>query len=189
MGGHSKIVPFLAPARSAAAARPAPEAFETFFRHERPALLKFLRQHVRSDQDAEEAAQDSFVRLLRYRDSKPMEAWRFLLYRIAANIATDRSRRAHSRRATDHVDWNVLDLPSEDATQEQVVAQRQELALLQAAILSLPPKCRQVFLLNRIHGMSYAQIAQHCHISLKMVEKHINKAIKLCAVKVERGRV
>jgi RNA polymerase sigma-70 factor (ECF subfamily) len=35
-----------------------------------------------------------------------------------------------------------------------------------------------VYLLNRINGMSYAQIAQHCGISAKTVEKHIARALQ-----------
>ena len=37
----------------------------------------------------------------------------------------------------------------------------------------------QIYLLNRIEGMSYTEIADHCDISVKAVEKHISKALKL----------
>ncbi len=46
-------------------------------------------------------------------------------------------------------------------------------------IQSLPPKCKDVFLLSRMGKMSYQEIADHCGISVKTVENQIGKALKL----------
>ena len=48
------------------------------------------------------------------------------------------------------------------------------------AIESLTPRCRQVFLLSRVKGLSYSEIAAQCEISVKMVEKHISHALLVC---------
>jgi len=53
---------------------------------------------------------------------------------------------------------------------------------VRAAVLRLPPRCREVYLLNRIEDMSYTEIARHCGISVKAVEKHIGKALSLLRV-------
>ena len=50
---------------------------------------------------------------------------------------------------------------------------------LAAGIARLPEKCREVFLLSRNHGLSYAQIALQLGISERTVEKHISKALRL----------
>lgn len=50
--------------------------------------------------------------------------------------------------------------------------------MLRQALFTLPYRCREVYLLNRINGMSYAQIARHCGISAKTVEKHIACALR-----------
>jgi RNA polymerase sigma-70 factor (ECF subfamily) len=55
---------------------------------------------------------------------------------------------------------------------------------LEAAITALPPKCRTVFLLSRIEGLSNREVAQRCGISVKMVEKHLAKAILTCRAQV-----
>lgn len=164
------------------------QAMQSFIRAEQPALLRFLRNRISPQEDAEEAAQDSFMRLLRYQYSKPAFAWRFLLYRIATNIITDHARHVRSHHVAQHVPLDDLAIAASEPSQERQVSGEQELALLRAAILDLPPKCRQVFLLNRVQGMSYAQIARHLGISVKMVEKHIHKAVTLCLAKVDQGR-
>lgn len=156
------------------------ESMEYFVEAERPALLRFFLRRAVLREDAEDAAQECFMRLLRYRDSKPAEAWRFLLYRIAASVAVDRVRRAAARRTEHHVQADDVPLASHEALPERALAARQELARLRDVILALPPKCQKVFLLSRIHGLTYAQIAEHCGVSVKTVEKHMHKAIVTC---------
>lgn len=48
---------------------------------------------------------------------------------------------------------------------------------IEAAIASLPEKCRMVFELNRIEGLKYAQIAEKMNISIKTVEAQMSKAL------------
>ena len=48
---------------------------------------------------------------------------------------------------------------------------------LEAAILRLSPRTRDIFVAHRVHGMSYAEIAERTGLSRKRVEKHMAKAI------------
>ncbi|TAL93712.1 MAG: RNA polymerase sigma factor, partial [Rhodanobacter sp.] len=48
----------------------------------------------------------------------------------------------------------------------------------------MPDKRRTVFLLSRVEGLSNAQVAQRCGVSVKMVEKHLAKAIIQCRLEV-----
>ncbi len=153
--------------------------FEGFLREQRELLLGFLRLRTASEEDAQDAAQESLVRLMRYRQAQPQENWKPLLYRIATNVAHDQSRWAQSRHAAGHVpiDESVHALPSQERPQlEQLVAQ-QELARIGDIIATLPPRCQEVYLLSRVEGMTNTEIARHCDISLKAVEKHITRAL------------
>lgn len=42
----------------------------------------------------------------------------------------------------------------------------------------LPPKCKEVFKLNKFEGLKYSQIAENLNLSVKTVEAHITKAFK-----------
>jgi RNA polymerase sigma-70 factor (ECF subfamily) len=151
--------------------------FERFVREYRPLLVAFLRRRV-SDDDAQDVAQETMVRLMRYGDQS-VDALRPLMYRIGLNVLADRGRRDASRLAHAHVglDDDVLALPSAEPAQDERVAHQQALAAVRAAVLRLPPRCREVYLLNRVEDMSYTEIARHCGISVKAVEKHIGKAL------------
>jgi len=158
--------------------------FDVFVQQQYSGLVGFLRQRTGNRQDAEDAAQESFAKLLRYRDSEPAQAWPKLLYRIAINVVHDHFRLARSHCATGHVELEGDALASSRPTPEESTARDQQLALLGQAILDLPPKCKRVYLLIRVHGMSHQQVAGLCGISTKMVEKHLAKALVALTRKV-----
>lgn len=155
--------------------------FERFLADQHEPLVAFLRYRTVGDADARDAAQESMVRLVRYRDREWEGAWKPLLYRIAINIARDQARRRHHRRADAHcsIDEVGVSLATNEPTHEQRIDSERELAAIRELILRLPERCRQIYLLNRIEGMSYTQIARHCGISVKAVEKHVAKALRV----------
>lgn len=151
--------------------------FEHFFREQYQALLLFLRRRSHNVEDAEDAAQESLSRFMRYIQTEPREAWKPILYRIAINVVADRGRRSISHEKAKHVSFNDLELESDQPNAEDEASRAQELLLVRDAVLALPPKCQQVYLLKRFKGMTNAAIAKHCGISVKMVEKHTANAI------------
>lgn len=153
------------------------QAFDAFLHDQHGGLLQFLRMRTPSEEDAKDAAQESLMRLLRYRETEPESSWKPLLYRIAINVVSEQFRRNGARQSGKHVPLEGLELPSQAPLQEEMIARAQGEAWLRAAILALPTRCRQVYLLSRMQGMTYPQIAQHCGISVKTVEKHISQAL------------
>jgi RNA polymerase sigma factor (sigma-70 family) len=147
-------------------------------------LLRFLRQRLRVKEDAADVAQEAYVRLLQYEGSKSIASPSSMLFRIAINLANDLSRSQSTRRLADEQSLEGIEIASDEPDVERRIAAEQDLDLLYAAIEELPPKCKNVFLLSRVKRMSYPEIAQHWGISVKMVEKHISHALKICSQKV-----
>ncbi len=180
--------PGSAPASDPAPVQP-PEPFDTFLQQHYPALVQFLRHRTPSEQDAQDAAQESLARLLRYRESEPASAWRPLLFRIATNVAHDQLRHAQVQRQRaqlppEEQDPAALGGSEAEPSPEQRLADQQQLALVLSAIRHLPDKCRHIFLLSRFPGMSTHTIALRCGISVRMVEKQITKALAACRTRV-----
>lgn len=161
--------------------------FDAFLREHYQALLRFLRRRTETEQDAEDAAQESLARLLRYRESQPAEAWKFLLFRIAANVAHDQARHAASHQRKAHVpleDRAFTVVAIDTAAPDRKLDDERQLVLVLQTIQRLPDKCRHTFLLSRFHGMSNRDIAARCGISVRMVEKQITKALAACRARV-----
>ena len=149
---------------------------ETLFREHNDALVRFLRARLNSDADAREAAQEAYVRLLQLDQTNQPSFLRAYLFKIAANVATDMLRK-RSSRGTVIVAETAADQP-EPASQEQGLAARQELEIIDRSLRALPPRCREAFLLSRREGWSTAQIAASLNVSDRMVRLYLVRAIE-----------
>jgi RNA polymerase sigma factor (sigma-70 family) len=159
--------------------------FEAAFRQHHASLVEYVRSQVGSDTDARDIAQDAFIRLLRYRENQDVDSLKALLFRIATNLIAMRARTARRQHWADHRPLDEeLGITADEPPQEQRLAQEQQLDRLMAVIQRLPTKCQHVFVLSRFHDMSYPEIAARCGISVKMVEKHITKALAICRSEV-----
>jgi RNA polymerase sigma factor (sigma-70 family) len=149
-------------------------------------LLSFLRQRLRIAENAADVAQETYIRMLQYEGSREIQSPSSLLFKIAINVANDLGRAEQVRRVGDQCRIDEYDLESDRPTPERELAAEQELSKLEIVIEQLPPKCRRVFLLSRVECMTYPQIAKHCGISVKMVEKHISHALAICVASTEQ---
>lgn len=152
-----------------------------FLHRHQEELLHFFHGRLQQPQDAADLAQESCMRLLRYPQVNRHAERRPLLFRIARNLLNDHWRwhRVHSaEEPTDLDELHALD--SGEPSQERRLDGMQRLRRLEATIESLPPKCRSVFLLSRMEGLSNLQVAQRCGVSVKMVEKHLARALAEC---------
>jgi RNA polymerase sigma factor (sigma-70 family) len=151
-------------------------------RRHHDSLIKFLRR--RNVVDADDIAQETYIRMMKYDGSCEIKSPSAMLFRIAMNVAEDHRRAAQARCTAEHVDIDGVQLLSEAPSAERAVLAEQHLDILIDVIQRLPPKCRQVFLLSRARGMTFPEIARHCGISVKMVEKQISRAMAACLKKV-----
>jgi RNA polymerase sigma factor (sigma-70 family) len=153
-------------------------------RRHHDSLIRFLRQRLRVQDDAADVAQETYIRMMQYEGSRDIHSPSSMLFRIAINVANDLGRSEQGRRINDQTSIEGLELDCGTPSVEREIAAQQDLTLLYEAIDNLPPKCQRVFLLSRVNHMTYPQIAAHCGISVKMVEKHIGHALAACMKKV-----
>ncbi|MFB3882364.1 MAG: RNA polymerase sigma factor [Armatimonadota bacterium] len=153
----------------AACAQRAPGAFqELLARYRRPAIT-LAYQMLGDLEDAEDVAQEAFVRVFqaipRFRGQAAFSTW---LYRIVTNLCLGNRRR---RRATVELDAvkepRALDSPSEQVT--EVLLTRQVLA-------AMPPELRAILLLRDQEGLSYTEIAEALRLPLGTVRSRLSKA-------------
>lgn len=150
-----------------------------FFYDRHPQLQKYLFRLVRSQDIAEELAQESYLRFLRQSEPQPILDLNAFLFTIAANLARDhlRSVKREQRREFVPLDAGIAD--SKPNTEDIIARQCLEVQL-QQAIASLPDKTREIFLLYRADELSYKQIAAQLDISERTVEYHLRQAMLHC---------
>ncbi|MCA1196494.1 sigma-70 family RNA polymerase sigma factor [Sphingomonas sp. R647] len=149
---------------------------DLLYRAQRPSLLALFMRGRKDAGDAEDLAQETFLRFARARTaSGPVEQPGSYLRQIGRNLIRDRARAPATRLVT--VDSEVTDHAVSDADELCRLEARDSLRRIEAAMLQLKPKTREIFLAHRLDGMSYAQIAQATGLSVKGVEKQMTRAI------------
>lgn len=143
-------------------------------------LRRFFQSRFGCREIAADATQETFLRMLMAPPGGSIENPQAYLFRIARSIA---HVVAASRRAeTAFVDLAaVAEILLDDAPDpERVVDARQRMRRFAAIIGALPPRCREVFVLSRMHGLTNGEIAKRLGISRNMVEKHVIRALLAC---------
>lgn len=149
----------------------------------RPNLVRFFAARV-GHRAAEDLAQDLYLKVAGRPEAGDADNPAALLYRIATNLMLDRSR-GDQRSAAREAAWrhtahqtlggeDVADEPSAD----EATASRQRLRQLVAAVAELPPQMQRAFRLHKLEGKSQAETAEIMGVSRKMVEQHIQAAVR-----------
>jgi RNA polymerase sigma factor (sigma-70 family) len=142
----------------------------------RPALVAFFLRRLGNHAEAEDMAQDVFIRLARAErvDVRSAEAY---IFQIAINLLRDRARKEKHRSdyrgdlaADDELGVDSLD-PS------RIIAGEQSLAVLSNAIRDLPQLTRTIFICHRLENLTRPQIAAAYQLSESAVDRHLTKAL------------
>lgn len=158
--------------------------FDRYYRE----LLNFLAHKVQDRDAAADLAQESFARVYAAeRSGTAIRDPRALLYKTARNLLTDGYRRKAVRTAVD-----VPPSPDEEAGEageqagpdalepETALASRQRFEAIAAIVDSLPPRCREAFILVKFDGLSHAEVAAQMGIAVKTVEMQVQIALDAC---------
>ena len=161
---------------------PGSDFIESLYRRNEIDLKSFVKRRIDGHGvvDVDDIVQEAFLRIATHRGAEKIKNPRGFLFRIARNLIFDTLRRGKVRyyyarsESAIAVDHSSL---QKSGSAEQAVSSREDLELILQAIETLPPRCKQVFLLQRDEELSYARIAERMGISESMVQKHMSKAL------------
>lgn len=148
---------------------------QSFLLH-RSAMERSLLRRVRCRATATDLLQDLFLRLWQRPQGAGRDEPRYLL-RSARNIAIDHLRSAGHRAEMRDL---AADLPDRSTPPDEVIAARQQLQAIEAALEALPHRTRQAFLMHRVHGRTCPDIARALRVSVATVERDIARALLAC---------
>jgi RNA polymerase sigma-70 factor (ECF subfamily) len=150
------------------------------YRDRAQSLRRRLRARLGSSDEANDILQDAFARLLGASGVDRIRDPAAFLNRIIRNLLVDRSRRRSARPLHVEIDEAGVAVAPEQGHALELEEVRK---LYQELVAALPPRMREVFVLHRVDGLSYRDIAQRLGIGVRTVEWHIAEAI----TKIGRG--
>ena len=141
-------------------------------------LRRLLRSRGNNTDDADDLIQEAFLRLQIYCREHHVDKVEAFLVRTALNLSSDFHRhRRHSSAIAETL--KTLGLAETFPSTDEVCSSRERVLHMKTGIDRLSPRRREVFVLNRIEGYSFSQIAERLGITLSAVEKHAAKATLL----------
>jgi RNA polymerase sigma-70 factor (ECF subfamily) len=163
------------------------EALEDLVRQHSRLVYRIAYAALRSHHDAEDATQETFLRVLRYsRKLAGVENPKTWLARIAWRVAVDRSRQCSGRQETpiENPEKPLAELPSANAAADRVMQGSQLGALLERLIAALPDKLRKPLILSALEEMSPREVAATLGINEAAVRSRVFRARQILRVKL-----
>ncbi len=148
--------------------------------HHRAALHRYLGKLTSRAEDLEDLVQETFVRIYALPDHQRIESPKALLFRIAHNLAVERARQRKAQATDTMGDLASLTVFSTEAPPDEQTDARRRFESFCAAVERLPPLCRRVFVLRKVHKLSHAEIAEVLGVSQSTIEKHVAKGLVRC---------
>ena len=157
---------------------------EAAYADNRERLLGYLTRRLKCRHAAEDILQDVFLAIPSVRSIRPVENPRAFLFRIAGNLAINRSKQEARRRQLREANAAILWTAVDEVTPERRLLGEEAIAQLDAAIAQLPERTRQILAWRRIDGLTNREIAARLGISQTAVEKHMRNAMTalVCAL-------
>lgn len=150
--------------------------YESTFRQHYEPLTRYAHSILKNQEEAEDAVQRLFIKFWEKRFELQVENARAYLYRATYNTCLNQIKK-NEREMKNSTDSNVQIASVEDTSDHLLGAELQ--AQILEAMETLPEKCREVFRMSRFEEKSYKEISEELNISVKTVENHIAKALKI----------
>ena len=157
------------------------DAFRQIVEGYKDSILGLCIRYLGNQEDAEEVAQDVFIRLHKAASSyEPRAKLSTYLYRIAVNLSLNRIR---DRKWNRLVPWDIHrkyeeknPMISAAYSPDQLLEQKEKQEMVRKAIDTLPPNQKTTLLLKRFQGLSYEEIARVMDCSISAVESRLHRA-------------
>jgi RNA polymerase sigma-70 factor (ECF subfamily) len=153
-------------------------AFEMLFRTYYKPLCNYAYSFLNDKDEAEEVVQSAFIGVWDKRSSIEIQtSIKSYLYRMVRNSCLNVIKHANVKKQ--HARHEMAGgIPAEDNASQSVMSQELE-QKIHEAMKELPDQCRLVFQLSRFEELKYSEIAGQLNISVKTVENHMGKALKI----------
>ncbi|RZJ71472.1 sigma-70 family RNA polymerase sigma factor [Flavobacterium sp.] len=159
-----------------------PNVFARFFKSQEKHLRNFLYYKFGSEEQANDVAQEAFIKLWQNCEKIPFEKAKSYLYTVAFKKSLKAI--AHEKVVLRYAKSKVIPIGTNE-NPEFLMEEDQFKTKLLSAIENLNETQRVAFLMHRIDKLKYAEIAERLGISVKAVEKRIHQAMQSLKQQVE----
>lgn len=147
----------------------------------------WLRRSMVPPGEVEDIVQDAYCRLVGMTDVAHISNPRAYFFTVARSIVIDRMRRARVVRMETVTEIDSLDVVWDEPSPERITAARRELERVRGLIARLPGRCRRIFELRKIEGLSQREIAKRLGVTETIVENDVVRGLRLILKAIAEG--
>ncbi|AWI09436.1 RNA polymerase sigma factor [Ereboglobus luteus] len=156
--------------------------------HAHDAKLKSYLRGAFPAVDAEDVAQESYLRIWLASVGQPIKSAKAFLFTVARRLALDTIRHRKKSPIIAVPDLAVLNVMDEGRDAAEAASTSDEIALLAEALDSLPARCREIIILRKFQHLSQREVAERLGIAECTVEEQVYRGIRrMEAFFVRRG--
>lgn len=165
-----------------------PKAFNSIFRHYNQRLYFFALGYLKSEKEAEEIVQETFLKLWERREHLDLTlSFHAYLFKIAFNFIQKRLQR---QIKDDELKHELADeLVNFDQHTSNLVNYHHLLQYINRLIGQLPPRQAQILKLRKLDGYSTSEISEMLRLASKTVEAHLTAALKFLKEKLRAEKL
>lgn len=164
---------------------------DVLFRRYSRELNNYAYRRLKDREAAADVVQDGFLRFLVWNRERCDAAFpngpRFFLWRVVGNLTIDLVRRNRILGPLAQLDDVAHEIADPAPTPDRCLEARQQYLLLKAALDELPERHRTALLLNRVEGLTHAEIGTRLGVSASMVSKYIMGVLEHCLERMPDG--
>lgn len=162
------------------------KSFKIIFNTYYKVLFEFVQNLTKDSFKTEDIVQETFIRLWKNKEKIDNRASvKNYLYKTAYNNFIDKYRKDQRTKVLKQ-EWyfnKVVEL-----SEESIEIQEKKKEKLRTVIDTLPPKCKQVFVLSKFEGLKYKEISEQLNISIKTVENQMSIALSKLRTELKNSR-
>jgi RNA polymerase sigma factor (sigma-70 family) len=132
-----------------------------------------------SKEDIDDVIQETYCRLSALSDIEQIDRPDAYFFSVARNLLANQMRRQRIVRIDLIAEIESLSLVDETPSPERQAIARMELERLERVIAALPDRCRRIFLMRKVEGISQREIAKRLGITESVVENDAVKGLRL----------
>ncbi len=145
-----------------------------------PALRSWLKARFPSLSDSDDVVQETYARLFRSGSRDRITNAKSYLFSTARNLSVDLLRRRQIAPTVSVSESERSAIAEEGTSVADAVSSAQEMEILLSAIDALPDRCRTIMTMQKLQGLSNAEIAAHLNVSVNTVNAQLVIGLARC---------
>jgi RNA polymerase sigma-70 factor (ECF subfamily) len=140
-------------------------------------LKAYLRGAFPSVRDVEDVVQESYLRVWRAKAVQEVRSVRAFLFTVARRLAIDLVRRERFSPIAAADEREIERVPVDAPDAAELAGTHEKVRLVAEALVSLPPRCREVVMLYKLQGLPRPEVARRLGLAEKTVDEHLARGV------------